>query len=530
MGKYRGTSANFHCPTLISGSSAGGATSYATHFFPQYLFLASSAPLSAFQAQVQAAISRMLKFAQMRCKVPLPDSLLHAPLIPTTTFSSSSSSSTSSSGETSSAECLSQLGVRVCAVDRWAAFTWILRDVDALSRPVAGLASPTATADEKPNRGPCHHTGLGIAKAGSVDIAERDADPPALGEIPWYLPYGGAVVVDVTDSLLLDYVHAHSLSEGEAGGVASLRVSQSAAVRTPVPPQSLATAAVGTGEASALGAGVSVVSLGNHKSETGTGVTSSKSRGKGRQPTAAVPASPLDSCMRWFAQPESLGESWYCPHCKTHRAAVKQLDVWRAPLVLIVHLKRFRAGMRARLNTPVDFPLVWDASAHVRDSSCAAPVYELFAVCNHAGTVTKGHYTACIKANPDGSVPVQSALTVSSTKLTIQSQSQTQRQNADTGSGAPQDSCVDAEDTCMTSTDAGPSYVDPHTSPSSTSDASLSSAEMEAANPKTSSAADVWYLVDDREVSVISASDIVSPDAYVLFYKLKQDSAARWTS
>ena len=31
----------------------------------------------------------------------------------------------------------------------------------------------------------------------------------------------------------------------------------------------------------------------------------------------------------------------YCPHCKEHREATKQMSVWRLPHVLIIHLKRF---------------------------------------------------------------------------------------------------------------------------------------------------------------------------------------------
>ena len=31
----------------------------------------------------------------------------------------------------------------------------------------------------------------------------------------------------------------------------------------------------------------------------------------------------------------------YCPHCKAHREATKQLSVWRLSEILIIHLKRF---------------------------------------------------------------------------------------------------------------------------------------------------------------------------------------------
>ena len=31
---------------------------------------------------------------------------------------------------------------------------------------------------------------------------------------------------------------------------------------------------------------------------------------------------------------------WNCPHCKCKRDAVKNLDIWRLPPILLVHLKR----------------------------------------------------------------------------------------------------------------------------------------------------------------------------------------------
>jgi hypothetical protein len=32
---------------------------------------------------------------------------------------------------------------------------------------------------------------------------------------------------------------------------------------------------------------------------------------------------------------------WYCPRCKTHVPAVKKIEIWKLPPVLIVHWKRF---------------------------------------------------------------------------------------------------------------------------------------------------------------------------------------------
>ena len=50
----------------------------------------------------------------------------------------------------------------------------------------------------------------------------------------------------------------------------------------------------------------------------------------------------------------------YCPTCKAHREATKQLSVWRLPEILIIHLKRFSFRnilFKDKITKLVDFPL-----------------------------------------------------------------------------------------------------------------------------------------------------------------------------
>ncbi|CAB9499136.1 Putative ubiquitin carboxyl-terminal hydrolase 11 [Seminavis robusta] len=121
----------------------------------------------------------------------------------------------------------------------------------------------------------------------------------------------------------------------------------------------------------------------------------------------------LDQCFETFTKPERLDENnmWYCSNCKEHVRALKTMELWRLPNVLVVHLKRFefRHGFRRdKLATFVDFPLEGlDMSKHcaqwktdgdppgqlyVNDHIPA--VYDLFAVVNHFGRMGFGHYTA----------------------------------------------------------------------------------------------------------------------------------------
>lgn len=50
----------------------------------------------------------------------------------------------------------------------------------------------------------------------------------------------------------------------------------------------------------------------------------------------------------------------YCPQCKAHREATKQLSVWRLPEILIIHLKRFSFRnilFKDKITKLVEFPL-----------------------------------------------------------------------------------------------------------------------------------------------------------------------------
>uniref|UniRef100_A0A453BM34 USP domain-containing protein n=1 Tax=Aegilops tauschii subsp. strangulata TaxID=200361 RepID=A0A453BM34_AEGTS len=50
-------------------------------------------------------------------------------------------------------------------------------------------------------------------------------------------------------------------------------------------------------------------------------------------------------CLEAFLKEEPLGpeDMWYCPCCKKHQQAMKKLDLWRLPEVLVIHLKSKKA-------------------------------------------------------------------------------------------------------------------------------------------------------------------------------------------
>ncbi|XP_061867172.1 ubiquitin carboxyl-terminal hydrolase 43, partial [Colius striatus] len=130
----------------------------------------------------------------------------------------------------------------------------------------------------------------------------------------------------------------------------------------------------------------------------------------------------LDDCFQLYTKEEQLApdDAWRCPHCEVPQQGTVKLSLWTLPDILIIHLKRFRqvAEQRHKLTTLVRFPLRGlDMAPHVAQRGraggqlgeqwatgqpppCPPPscpqdcLYDLYAVCNHHGSMQGGHYTA----------------------------------------------------------------------------------------------------------------------------------------
>jgi len=138
----------------------------------------------------------------------------------------------------------------------------------------------------------------------------------------------------------------------------------------------------------------------------------------------------LYDCFDLFTKPEILDQEnlWYCSKCKEHKQATKKMDVYKLPSTLILHLKRFKtsrvhsigsfyfSGGSSKITTLIDFPIEGlDLSRYTLGKYDDPPIYDLFAITNHYGSLGGGHYTAYAK-NPlknkwydfnDSSVSVQ---------------------------------------------------------------------------------------------------------------------------
>ncbi|KAG0094257.1 hypothetical protein BGZ93_007436 [Podila epicladia] len=110
----------------------------------------------------------------------------------------------------------------------------------------------------------------------------------------------------------------------------------------------------------------------------------------------------LDDCFKEYMRQGRFGkiDAWFCPVCRKHRLTSNNLDIWRLPDVLIVHLKPFIStpNRSRKTHTLVDFPIHGlDLSSTSLSKDEHDDVYDLFGVSNHKGGLVGGHYTTYVK-------------------------------------------------------------------------------------------------------------------------------------
>jgi ubiquitin carboxyl-terminal hydrolase 4/11/15 len=68
-------------------------------------------------------------------------------------------------------------------------------------------------------------------------------------------------------------------------------------------------------------------------------------------------------CFKQFMVPEQLGEDnqWYCSRCKEFQRATKKMEIYKAPPIIMIQLKRFKAAnsilSKAKIGEKIDFPI-----------------------------------------------------------------------------------------------------------------------------------------------------------------------------
>lgn len=109
----------------------------------------------------------------------------------------------------------------------------------------------------------------------------------------------------------------------------------------------------------------------------------------------------LDDCFSLFTREEDLEaeNAPMCSRCGEKKKSSKKLTIQRFPKILVLHLNRFSTTKYSikKCVTYVEFPLQKLNLHGCTAEKAGNAVYNLYAVCNHSGTVHGGHYTSYCK-------------------------------------------------------------------------------------------------------------------------------------
>ena len=117
----------------------------------------------------------------------------------------------------------------------------------------------------------------------------------------------------------------------------------------------------------------------------------------------------LSDCFKLFCEEELLQNDnlWYCNKCKRQHSAKKQIRLYKLPLYLIIQLKKFESNpnmfntsSNEKKETFIKYPVKnLNLSDYTENPDEKNESYDLYAVINHHGKMTQGHYTCICKIN-----------------------------------------------------------------------------------------------------------------------------------
>lgn len=194
--------------------------------------------------------------------------------------------------------------------------------------------------------------------------------------------------------------------------------------------------------------------------------------------------SSIQDCLKGYTSDEKLQgeESFDCDVCRKKTTAYKRLKIHRLPDVLILHIKRFRskASGADKVSSDLSYPLegldlhpyLSPESPHLNE----ACIYDLYAVSNHIGGLTGGHYTSYCRVpscNSDNFMGTKASMVFNISK-------KGKKNSFESGSCCTKEQ-IDS---------AGVAWT--------------------------------WYHFNDEIVTPIQPSNVVSQHAYILFYKRRK--------
>lgn len=90
-------------------------------------------------------------------------------------------------------------------------------------------------------------------------------------------------------------------------------------------------------------------------------------------------------------------EKYFCDHCNCLQEAERSLTLGRLPLILVVHLKRFKYDEQCNRFWRLDYYVMYPRRLYLKSGDREAMQYSLSAIVVHVGTnATHGHYICCV--------------------------------------------------------------------------------------------------------------------------------------
>lgn len=218
--------------------------------------------------------------------------------------------------------------------------------------------------------------------------------------------------------------------------------------------------------------------------------------------------------------------------------ASKQLLIYSPPAVLTIQLKRFQQTMYnlRKVNRSVQFPSVLDlapfcASTAVSTSTVAADakeiLYNLFAVVEHKGRLSDGHYTSFVRVRPANldkvdyskfhSAPITKTEEIHTLLAEIERKRQLLAGDHSTESeGCQKELSLNSESVSENGTSSADLPADDVINNSS----SCGNIDSSSNRPKVShEVPSKWYHISDSQVSEVSEDKVLRCQAYLLFYE-----------
>jgi ubiquitin C-terminal hydrolase len=107
----------------------------------------------------------------------------------------------------------------------------------------------------------------------------------------------------------------------------------------------------------------------------------------------------LQDCFNLYVEEERLenDNAWFNEETNKKENVKKEIKFWSLPTIMAIDIKRFNNNNRKN-QILVTFPMDnLDLSKYVIGYKSESYIYDLYAVCNHTGSVMGGHYTSYVK-------------------------------------------------------------------------------------------------------------------------------------